>query len=106
MDTAGDHACYTLLARLASVCTANMQHRNAIACCCTTRYRVQCTAGKSAGMILRQINAGALADARTLHLEQTCDMLRACCLSRDSQVAGVPAPPGAPASPAHQAHAR
>ena len=41
-------------------------------------------------MILRQINAAALAEAKTLHLEQTCDLMKACSLSRDSQAA-VPA---------------
>lgn len=46
-------------------------------------------AGKSAGMILRQINAEALAEAETLHVEQTCDMMKMCSLSSHS---GHPAP--------------
>ena len=41
-------------------------------------------AGKSAGMILRQINAEALAEAKTLHLEQTCDMMKQCSLNSHS----------------------
>jgi len=44
-----------------------------------------CT-GKSAGMIMRQINADALAEAKALHLEQTCDLLQACHLSSDAIV--------------------
>ena len=40
--------------------------------------------GKSAGMIMRQINADALAEAKALHLEQTCDLLQACHLSSDA----------------------
>ncbi|DBB01226.1 TPA: RNA demethylase alkbh5 [Trebouxia sp. C0004] len=42
--------------------------------------------GKSAGMIMRQINADALAEAKALHLEQTCDLLQACHLSSDANV--------------------
>ena len=42
------------------------------------------SAGKSAGMIMRQINADALAEAKTLHLEQTCDLLQACHLTTEA----------------------
>ena len=56
---------------------------------------VLCTcAGKSAGMILRQINAEALAEAKTLHLEQTCDMMKHCSLSRHNHTAHPELVPG------------
>ena len=35
-------------------------------------------------MIMRQINADALAEAKTLHLEQTCDLLQACHLTAEA----------------------
>lgn len=60
-------------------------------------------AGKSAGMILRQINAEALTDARALHLEQTCDMLQACSLSREGPSAHPTPLPGMPAAGQHHA---
>ena len=61
-------------------------------------------AGKSAGMILRQINAEALADAQTLHMEQTCDLLQACSLSTAAQ----PATPtrGAAVDPSGSPHSQ
>ena len=49
-----------------------------------TSHHVECCTGKSAGLLLRQINADALAEAKALHLEQTCDMLTACSLSRET----------------------
>lgn len=63
-------------------------------------------AGKSAGMILRQINAEALADAQALHMEQTCSLFQAYSLSPAAQPAtltrgvGV-APSGQPHSHMH-----
>lgn len=67
-------------------------------------YTVLFHAGKSAGMILRQINAEALADAEALHLEQTCDMLQACSLSREGPNAHLTAVMGTqPAAGQHQA---
>jgi len=33
---------------------------------------------------MRQINADALAEAKALYLEQTCDLLQACHLSSDA----------------------
>ena len=38
-------------------------------------------------MILRQINAEALADAQALHMEQTCSLFQACSLSAAAQPA-------------------
>lgn len=35
-------------------------------------------------MILRQINAEALAEAKTLHVEQTCGLLQACHLAAEA----------------------
>lgn len=69
-----------------------------------TAYTTCLCAGKSAGMILRQINAEALADAKALHLEQTCDMLQACSLSREGPSAHpTPVPGTLPAAGQHQA---
>ncbi len=67
---------------------------------CFTQTDMMLYTGKSAGMIMRQINADALAEAKTLHLEQTCDLLQACHLRSDANVveqkpvhsSGSPAP--------------
>ena len=56
-------------------------------------------------MILRQINAEALADAKALHLEQTCDMLQACSLSMEGPTAH-PAPVTGTLPAVGQHHAR
>ena len=56
-------------------------------------------------MILRQINAEALAEAESLHLEQTCDMMEKCSLSRHSHTAHPAAALG-PLPATDQYHAR
>lgn len=57
-------------------------------------------------MIMRQINAAALAEAKTLHLEQTCDLLQACHLAENAQpVNPNPSHPTQPGAP-HQPNAR
>ena len=40
--------------------------------------------GKSAGIILRQIHPEALAQAKAVHLEETCSMLRQCSLQKQT----------------------
>lgn len=47
-------------------------------------YEMYCVAaGKSAGMILRQINPEALAEAHALHYDDTCHMLQRCSLTAE-----------------------
>ena len=56
----------------------------------TQCYQLCFPTGKSAGMILRQINPGALAEAHAVHLDETCTMLQQCSLTDNSpsQAAG------------------
>ena len=63
-------------------------------------------AGKSAAMILRQINAEALADAKAFHLEQTCAWLQACHLSSQAPTMDAGGASLDPLSPHNQANAR